>query len=262
MKSISILVGTRGTGSRYLWPGILVAVLGLGVTTVVQADPEEEEFTDEFPIDACNGFAHKTPQAQNRYFILEVGRELHLSNAACVAEGDCDELEEVRIKVLNETEMVDGRLNRVVEESERVDGVRHEVSRNFFVECIGTEDVYYSGEHVDNYDETGTNILNHDGSWRAGIDGAEPGIIMPGGAFQLGARYYQEVAPGIAEDRAEHVEMGLTVTVPAGTFGDCVLIEDSNPLDDPKGKEVDEKVYCDGVGIVRDEDMELQLIVP
>ena len=33
-------------------------------------------------------------------------------------------------------------------------------------------------------------------------------MIMPG-TFLLGARYFQELADGIALDRAEHMEMGL-----------------------------------------------------
>ncbi len=32
---------------------------------------------------------------------------------------------------------------------------------------------------------------------------------------------------------------------------------DRNLLEDPKGKEADEKVYCPDIGIVQDEDMEL-----
>jgi hypothetical protein len=52
--------------------------------------------------------------------------------------------------------------------------------------------------------------------------------------------------------------MGLTADNPAGgEFEDCVLVLDRNLLEDPKGKEADEKVYCPDIGIVQDEDMEL-----
>ena len=44
----------------------------------------------------------------------------------------------------------------------------------------------------------------------AGIDGAKPGIVMPG-SFLLGSRYYQEIAPDVAMDRAENIGVGLTV---------------------------------------------------
>jgi hypothetical protein len=52
--------------------------------------------------------------------------------------------------------------------------------------------------------------------------------------------------------------MGLTVDDPAnGTFEDCVLVLDRNLLEDPKSKEADEKIYCPGIGIVQDEELEL-----
>ena len=36
-------------------------------------------------------------------------------------------------------------------------------------------------------------IVSHEGAWRAGVDGAQPGLIMPG-TFLLGSRYFQEIA--------------------------------------------------------------------
>ena len=49
--------------------------------------------------------------------------------------------------------------------------------------------------------------------------------------------------------------MGLTVETPAGTFHNCVEVIDTNELSpDSPG---DAKVYCAGVGIVKDEDLEL-----
>ena len=66
-------------------------------------------------------------------------------------------------------------------------------------------DVFYFGEDVDIF-ENGT--ISHDGAWLAGVDDALPGLLMPG-TFLLGARYFQEVASGVALDRSENVEMGL-----------------------------------------------------
>lgn len=80
---------------------------------------------------------------------------------------------------------------------------------------------------------------------------------MPG-TFLLGARYFQEVAPGVAMDRAEHMEMGLTVDTAAGTFQDCVFIVETTPLD-PAAKS--EKIYCPGVGLVSDAPVQLIKII-
>jgi len=216
-------------------------------------------FTETFPdLADCDALATDTASgAQNTYLPLEINRQWMLSNASCVADGECDELEEVTITVSSETENVDGIATRVVEEAERVNGVLSEISRNFLVECVGTEDVYYMGEDVDIYDETGTAVIGHDGAWRAEGDN-RPGILMPGGAFLVGARYFQEWAPDVALDRAENMETGLSFDDPAnGTFEGCVLIEDTNAIEDPKGKEGDEKMYCPGIGLVMDEEMEL-----
>ncbi len=235
----------------------------LAFLAVAAIDPAEAhkkkhwQYTDQFPIGDCSSLVTSTADgARNPYVILEIGRTWELSNQECVDAGDCDELEEVTITVLDETETVDGVLTRVVEERERVDGDLDEVSRNFFVECADTGDVYYYGEDV----EDGAGDPLPDG-WRSGIDGARPGLIFPGGAFLLGARYFQEVAPGVALDRAEHAAMGLDVSVPAGDFSDCVLVLDTDALDDPKGKRPDPKIYCPGIGEVTDEELVLTSFV-
>jgi hypothetical protein len=142
---------------------------------------------------------------------------------------------------------------RVLEERELEDGELVEVSRNWVARCVQTSDIYYFGEEVDNY-EDGV-LVDHEGAWRAGVDGAQPGILMPG-TFLLGSRYHQEFAPGEAEDRAQHTRSGLTVTVPAGTFRGCVEVAETDPLSStPNAPDV--KVHCPGVGIVRDEVIEL-----
>ncbi len=158
-----------------------------------------------------------------------------------------------------------------MEEREWVDGELTEVSRNFLNQCPDTQDVYYWGEEVcvdedsDSVEEPPfeyetdceDGLAPGSGAWKAGEEGAQPGILFHGGAFLLGARYFQELADNVM-DWATNEEMGLTVDNPAnGTFEDCVLVLDRNLLEDPKSKEADEKVYCSGIGIVRDEEMEL-----
>jgi hypothetical protein len=215
-------------------------------------------FTDEFPIETCKFQTTGT----NPFFILKPGRQLHFSNQACVDAGECDELEEVVMTVLRQTRVItlrdDGRTRnistRVVREVERADGELTEISRNFFAECAGTQDVYYFGEDVDIYEDG--KIVSHDGAWLAGRNRAEPGLIMPGGAFLLGARYFQEIAPGVALDRAEHVGVDLEVEVPAGAFDDCVKVKETTPLEPG----ADFKTYCPGVGLVIDEDLELEAV--
>ncbi len=214
------------------------------------AQDEEPQFTTEFRLEDCK---FKTRGA-NTYFILKPGYQL-------VLEGEEDgETLRVVITVLSRTENISlpdiGTVKtRVVEERETVNGELVEVSRNFFAICEKTNDVFYFGEDVDIY-ENGE-IVSHEGAWRAGGPDnnglAEPGIIMPG-TFLLGARYFQEQADGIALDRAEHVEMGLEIVTEAGTFSNCVRVIETSPLE--PGEE-SEKIYCPGVGLIVDDEVEL-----
>ena len=82
-------------------------------------------------------------------------------------------------------------ITRVVEERETKGSQVVEVSRNFFVICKRTNNVYYFGEDVDIYRDG--KIVGHDGAWLAGEGGARFGLAMPGSPL-LGARYYQEIA--------------------------------------------------------------------
>jgi hypothetical protein len=208
----------------------------------------QPQFTTEFRLEHCTW----SDEGRNAYFSLEPGDVLVLAGE------DDGETEEVRIAVLGQTQMVafsaGGRRHRVrarvIEERETVDGELVEVSRNFFARCRETDDVYYFGEDVDIYEDG--EVVSHDGAWRAGRNGARPGLIMPA-TYLLGSRYFQEIAPGVALDRADHTAMGLTIRTPAGTFRNCVEVTETSPLD--SGASV--KRYCPGVGLVFDSGIEL-----
>jgi hypothetical protein len=212
---------------------------------------KEVPFTTEFRLEEC-AFSDR---GGNPYFSLQPGRRLVLEGAE---DGDA---ERVEISVLNQTRLVvfrapSGKVlqvrTRIVQETEWVNGELVEVSRNFFARCQQTGDIFYFGEEVDDYE--GGVIVGHEGSWLAGAAGALPGLVMPG-RFLLGSRYFQEQAPGVALDRAEHVAMGLTVEVPAGRFQGCVEVLDTNALEPREPGDV--KIYCPGVGLVVDEEAEL-----
>lgn len=237
---------------------VVAFALGVVLTPAVAvAQNGTPPFTDEFPIETCTFQS----TGANPYFALKAGRQLHFSNEACVDAGDCDELEELVFTVLNQTRTItlrdDGKtrniVTRVVKEIHKADGKVVEISLNYFAECRGTQDVYYFGEDVDII--LNGKVVSHDGAWLAGRNGAQPGIIMPGGAFLLGSRYFQEVAPGAALDRAEHVGVDLDIRVPAGRFDDCVKVTETSPLDPGA---FSDKVYCPGPGLTIDSELELE----
>jgi hypothetical protein len=184
--------------------------------------------------------ADLTSTGRNPYFVLEPGYQL-------VLEGTDDgEKAGLVITVLDETKTVDGVETRVVEERETRGGRLVEVSRNFFAICGRTNSVFYFGEEVDIYKDG--KVASHEGAWRSGSGGARFGLAMPGLPL-LGARYHQEVAPGVAMDRAEVVSLSETVKTPAGTFENCLKTEETSPLE-PGARE--SKLYAPGVGLLRD----------
>jgi hypothetical protein len=240
-----------------MWQAFIArCVTGVTLCAASFAVAAADGYTAEFPDERCDF----RPYGGNSYFSLRPGRQAYFSNQRCLARGDCDELEEVWITVTDRTRRIelqdDGRTRniqtRVVQEFETADGELEEISYNFFATCLPDRDVYYFGERVDIYEDG--QVVGHEGQWLAGRHGAEAGIIMPDPAFLVGSRYMQEIAPGVAMDRAEHVALDLDVNVPAGAFEDCVRVRETTPLE-PGSASI--KVYCPGVGLVRDGDLEL-----
>lgn len=191
----------------------------------------------EFGIDKCK----LSTTGRNQYFILEPGFQL-------VLEGGDTRLQ---VTVLNETRVVAGVTTRVVEEREWKGGQLYEVSRNFFAICEQTKDVFYFGEDVDYYKDG--KVVKHEGAWLAGVNGTKPGLIMPGNP-KVGMRYYQEIAPGVAMDRAEIVSLNEKCATPAGTFTNCLKVKETSAIEF-FAREY--KYHAPGIGLVQDEDLKL-----
>ena len=223
-----------------------VIVLVTPVTTtmiIAQNTSSATAWKSSFELQSCNFES----TGANSYFILEPGHKLILENDV----GQGSEQLQLVITVQNETKIVNGTETRIVEERETEDGELVEISRNYFAVCRPSNDIYYFGEEVDNYEDG--EIVNHEGAWLAGIDNARAGMIMPG-KVEIGLKHYQEVAPGIAEDRAEIISLNDTLDTPAGEFANVLKTEETNPL---KPEEKEFKYYAPGIGLIQDETLKL-----
>ena len=218
--------------------GMMIMLVGLTGTAVA----DENSFTDTFRMEDCN----LGPRGDNAYFpMLKPGYCLLL-------EGEEDgETVTVLITVLPKTKMVDGVRCAVVREKEWIDGELVEISWNYFAICKKHKGVFYFGEKVDIYEDG--EVVSHDGAWLAGEDGATAGLIMPGYPL-VGSRYYQEIAPGVALDRAEHISVTASIVTPAGSFENCLEVEETTPLE-PNAEST--KIYAPGIGLVQDDVVEL-----
>lgn len=154
------------------------------------------------------------------------------------------------ITVTDQTRVVDGETTRIVEERETVGGALKEVSRNFVAIHRETGDLYYFGEEVDIYKDG--RIAGHEGAWESGRNGARFGMLLPASP-RVGMKYYQEMAPGVAMDRAEVISTSGRETTPAGRFDDVLIVRETSPLETGSGR----KWYAPGVGLIRDGDLVL-----
>jgi len=105
--------------------------------------------------------------------------------------------------------------------------------------------IWYLGEDTTEYENGKPSTT--EGSWEAGVDGAQAGIIMPARP-QPGVRYRQEYYEGEAEDAARVLMLDERVDVPFGDFEDVLVTEDVNTL--VPGGAPEHKYYARGVGLV------------
>jgi hypothetical protein len=201
------------------------------------ASNQDQSWTMEFPLEQ----GELISTGRNPYFILEPGYILVLEDRA----------DQLIITVLDETKKIDGVETRVVEERETRGGQPVEVSRNYYAISTRTNSVFYFGEEVDMYKNG--RVVSHEGAWLAGTGGARFGLMMPG-LVLLRARYYQEIASGVAMDRAEIVSMSEVLTTPAGKFSNTLKTAETSPLE-PRA--VEYKYYAPGVGLLQDGSLKL-----
>jgi hypothetical protein len=196
---------------------------------------------DTFNLENCD----LSPSGANDYFILEPGYQLILEG-----QEDGEDIQ-LKITVLDETKTVNGTEAGIVEEIETEGGEVVEISRNWFVVCKPSNDIFYLGEEVDIYEDG--KIVDHEGAWEAGVNDARHGLIMSG-TPEIGMKYYQEIAPGVAEDRAEIVALDKTLDTPVGKFEKVLETEETNAL---KPGEKESKFYAPGIGLIQEESLML-----
>jgi hypothetical protein len=104
--------------------------------------------------------------------------------------------------------------------------------------------VWYLGEDTEEFVDG--QVVSTEGSWEAGVDGAQAGIWMEADP-QVGDIYRQEFYKGHAEDAEQIMAIGETQVVPAGTYQDLLVINDWTPLE---ADVLTTKYIARGVGVV------------
>ena len=187
----------------------------------------------------------------NRFYPRVVGTQTVFK---ATGAGGC---EEFRMVVTNATKVIAGVTTRVVHdeayEDPECDGLNLiliERTDDWFAQD-NAGNVWYMGEATE--DCVGpTNCSPGPGAWEAGVNGARAGIVMLANPTS-GDQYYQELAPGIAEDQAKVIGITIHVSLkradarqPSEIDG-CLKTKEWTQLSTGK---VEQKYYCPGVGLV------------
>jgi hypothetical protein len=174
----------------------------------------------------------------NPYFPLPVGR-------TWVYRGTRDGQSQIdRVTVTSKTKLVaEGITARVVRDIATHKGKLLERTFDWYAQDKHGN-VWYLGEDTTAYSPNGK--TDKSGSWQAGVQDAEPGIIMLGNP-QIPDAYRQELLRGEAEDTAWIIKRGGSVSAPFGTFHRALRTLEFARIEPGV---VDQKIYAPGIGIV------------
>jgi hypothetical protein len=146
--------------------------------------------------------------------------------------------------VTDRTVIIDGVTCRVVHDKVFMHGVLQEDTFDYFAQDV-EGNVWYFGEDTEELDSKGR-VVSTAGTWRAGVDGAQPGVIMEAHP-KVNDHYFQEVAAPIAQDEAIVLNLHEIVAVPFGKFTNCLQTKEFTQLEPGN---VEHKFYARGVGFI------------
>jgi hypothetical protein len=180
-----------------------------------------------------------TVDITNRWWPMEVGDRWVYEESD--GEGG---VQEVEVTVLDRTTTVAAGVEaRVVHDLVTADGAVVEDTLDWYAQDADGN-VWYLGEQTAEYEDG--EVVTTEGSWEAGVDGAQAGILLPADP-RPGTGYRQEHLAGEAEDEGFVLSTDEQVEVPTGLYEGTLMTRDTTPLE-PDLAEL--KFYAPGVGPV------------
>jgi hypothetical protein len=217
---------------KYYAPGVGLVVEETpdGTVRIERIETEVDTMPDIDPLDFVLVI-------DNPYFTFTPGMTKTYS-------GDTEDGEEViEITVRHATKTVMGVVCTVVEDLVYVDGELVEETDDWYAQDVDGN-VWYFGEDSKEIEDGA--VVSTEGSWEAGVDGAQPGIVMPADP-RVGDTYRQEYYEGEAEDMAEIVGLEVSVTLSDGRSFSCLKVHEWNPFE---ADSHEYKYYTPGAGLV------------
>lgn len=211
------------------------AATGMVATSLLMLSPV---FAGQKPKDWTPGIdpANFVSQVDNPYFPLSSTRSMSYRGVSK------DGTETLVIEVTGQTKLILGVTTTVVVETARLNGDVIEVAENWFAQDR-EGNVWYFGE------STRDVVTGTAGSWEAGVGQARPGIIMKAHPT-VGDTYFQEFAPGVAQDMAAVLSTTRRVTVMGRSFDNVLQTKEWTALEP---NSVEHKSYAPGVGLILEE---------
>jgi len=154
------------------------------------------------------------------------------------------EAQEVVVTVTSATRKIaNGITARVVRDTVSSDGEVVEDTFDWYAQD-SDGNIWYLGEDTAEFEDG--KVSSREGSFEAGVDGALPGIALPGSPVD-GMAYRQEYYEGEAEDNGEVLSTEEMAEVPAGQYDGVLLTKDTIALEPDV---LEYKLYAPGVGPV------------
>jgi hypothetical protein len=173
----------------------------------------------------------------NRYLPYKPGTKFHFEGVRGTTPQTDDEV------VLHRTKRILGVSSTVVRDTVSEHGRAVERTDDWYAQDK-QGNVWYMGE--DAFDLKNGRFVKAGDSWKSGVNGAQPGIIMPAHP-RPGDAYRQEYyPPGKALDQARVLRLTGTRTVPAGSFKHLLVTSERSPLE----PQTEQKYYAPGLGEV------------
>jgi hypothetical protein len=210
---------------------LVAALVGCGGSSATSTLPQGSESSNLNAADF-------TTKIDNPYWPMPVGATWHIH----VSNPQGESLQDA-VTVENRTKKIaDGVTARVVHDVVSDHGRPTEITDDWYAQD-SDGNIWYFGE---NTAEIHDGKRDTSGSFEAGRNGAEAGVVMPADPT-VGMTYRGEYYAGQAEDRARVLSLDQQVEAPAGHFTGAILIDDTSPIE-PTVSEY--KLYAKGVGPV------------
>jgi hypothetical protein len=175
----------------------------------------------------------------NRYWPLTPGTAFHYRGI----RGTTPQTNTVT--VTNRTKQILGITCTVVRDTVFEHGTTVERTFDWYAQDL-QGNVWYMGE--DSFELQHGQMAKASDSWESGVNGAQPGIIMPADP-QPGDGYRQEYyPPGEALDKARVLRLDGSVRVPYGSYQGLLVTSERSPLE----PQTEQKYYEPGLGEVEE----------